>query len=120
MIVVTALGLNLGLVPWPACALTGAMLIPPLFLPSITLIDWGALYSVAALFAWLSIGLSRPMITTECRWGRIGGPAASPAPAGISVAAPTGENSVSIGAPTLGSAEPDGRGPMPRPGTGEP
>ena len=71
MIVVTALGLNFGLVPWPACALTGAMLIPPLFLPSITLIDWGALYIAAAIFAWLLIGLSQPMITTCCRWGRV-------------------------------------------------
>ena len=110
MIVVTALGLNFGLVPWPACALSGAMLIPPLFLPSITLIEWGVLYSVATIFAWLSIGLSKPMITIECRTGRIGGPAVSPAPTGISVAAPTAEDSANTGAPAIGSAEPDGAG----------
>jgi hypothetical protein len=84
MIVVTALGLNFGMVPWPACAVIGAAMTLPLFLSSATLMEWVVIYGVAGVLA----GLSMPAVVTHCRRGRMAGPLAVSPAASIPVAAP--------------------------------
>jgi hypothetical protein len=81
MIVVTALGLNFGVVPWPACAVMGAAITLPLFVSFGTLIEWVMIYCIAVLLAALSI----PAVATNCRLG----PPALPSSASIPVAVPT-------------------------------
>jgi hypothetical protein len=61
MIMVTALGLNFGVVPWPACAVMGAAIIVPLFVYSGTLTEWIVIYSFAGLLA----GLSMPAVSSH-------------------------------------------------------
>jgi hypothetical protein len=87
MIVVTALGLSFGVVPWPACAFTGAAMTVPLFVSSATLMEWVVIYGIAGVLA----GLSMPAVVTHCRRGKMARPPAVSPAASIPVATPPGE-----------------------------
>lgn len=96
MLVATALGLNFGLVQWPACALFGAALVLPLLLPSLKLMELLAIYALAGLLA----GLAMPPIRTNCGRGSIASPLAPPA-VSIPVAVPPCDGSLDTETPEL-------------------
>jgi hypothetical protein len=85
MLVVTALGLNFGIVPWPGCAVIGAAITLPLFVTEGTLIDWTVIYSIAGVLA----GLSMPAVSSNCRRRGFATPPAARPAVGVPVVAPT-------------------------------
>jgi hypothetical protein len=97
MVVVAALGLNFGVVPWPACAVMGAGISLPLFISSGTFLEWVVAYSMIGVLA----ALSMPPVVTNCRRGRVAGPPAPLSAAAIPSAAPTCEGPDNAETPEL-------------------
>jgi hypothetical protein len=92
MIVVTALGLNFGVVPWPACAVIGAALTLPLFLSSVRLIEWVVIYGIAGVIAAVMMPPIEPHVGRAR--ARIPAPPGAPPTAAVPTAARTGEDPV--------------------------
>ena len=90
MLVVTAMGLNFGVAPWPACGVMAAVIALPLFVSLGTLLDWVVLYGFAGLLAVLSL----PAVGTHCRLRMISSPPVSPSTAGVPIAVPTNNGHV--------------------------
>jgi hypothetical protein len=90
IIVVTLLGLNFGLVPWPASGVFGAALALPLILSGGTLFEWRTITGITGVLA----GLLIPAVATNCRSARVGG-------------LPLTVNTISISVPALGYASPE-------------
>jgi hypothetical protein len=76
MVVVTALGLNFGVLPWPASGVMGVVIALSLFVSSGTFLEWVVVYATGGVLA----ALSMPAVSTNCQRGRIAGPPA-PLPA---------------------------------------
>jgi hypothetical protein len=88
MIVATAMGLNFGVLPWPACAVMGAALTLPLFLSSVRWVEWVVIYGYAGVLA----ALSMPPVITTCRMGIIEAPPERAPSISVPVSAPTCED----------------------------
>jgi hypothetical protein len=69
MIVVAALGVNFGVLPWPASGVMGAALALPLIVTGGTLLEWITIYSTAAVLA----ALTMPAVATNCARARAKG-----------------------------------------------
>jgi hypothetical protein len=92
MLVVAALGVNFGLLPWPLSAATGVAIVLPLFLAGAPLVVWVAAYSLTGFAA----GLLLPHASTDCGRVRVGAPPAAAPPTGIQTATPPGGESVGV------------------------
>jgi hypothetical protein len=92
MLVVAALGVNFGLLPWPQSAATGVVIVLPLFLAGAPLVVWVAAYSVTGFLA----GLLLSHASTDCGRVRVGAPPVAAPPTGIPTAKPPGGGSVGV------------------------
>ncbi len=73
MIVVASLGVNFGVLPWPASGVIGAALALPLIVTGGTLLEWITIYGIAGVLAALTV----PAVTTNCGKARARGLALS-------------------------------------------
>jgi hypothetical protein len=75
VIVVTVMGLDFGLLPWPASAVMGIAIALPLFLCCFTFIEWITIYGIAAVLAALSMP---PVVTNHRRLRIVASPVSVP------------------------------------------